>query len=311
MNTMPNDSHISFELFPSKAHLDSGKLYQAIDEIKPHVPKYVSVTFGAGGSESYANSLTLIRYLRQQHIDVVPHITCFHLDKQAIFNLLQEYIKLGIDRLVVVRGDLPQDIQKQTKVSFNYAYQLIDYIRQISGEQFDITIAAYPEFYPSSKTLQEDIDNLKQKINAGASHAITQYFYSIDAFYHFLQMCHDHQITIPITAGVMLIANYQGLKRFSQICHADIPQWLDKRLAAYAHDPVALQDFASDVVAKLCDDLIDLGVHGLHFYTLNQMSATNAVIAKSSKLQSILVRQKSQRNQQNPEPTTITQLVSR
>ena len=306
MNNMPNNNtEISFELFPSKAHIDSGKLYKAVDGIKPHAPKYVSVTFGAGGSESYANSLTLIRYLRQQNIDVVPHITCFHLNKQAIFTLLQEYIELGIKRLVVVRGDLPQDVQKQTKTSFNYAYQLIDYIRQISGEEFDITVAAYPEFYPNSKTLQEDIDNLKQKINTGANHAITQYFYSIDAFYHFSQMCQDHQINIPITAGIMPIANYQGLKRFSQICHADIPQWLDKRLAAYEHDPVALQDFASDVVAKLCDDLIDLGVHGLHFYTLNQMTATNAVIGKSSKLQSIL------RVQRQPLLATLTPLESR
>ncbi|WP_119328284.1 methylenetetrahydrofolate reductase [Cysteiniphilum halobium] len=302
---------ISFELFPSKAHLDNGKLYQAVDEIKPHTPKYVSVTFGAGGSSSYANSLTLIRYLRQHNIDVVPHITCFHLNKQAIFNLLREYIELGIDRLVVIRGDLPQDTQKQTNVSFNYAYQLIDYIRQVSGEQFDITIAAYPEFYPGSKTLQEDIDNLKQKINVGANHAITQYFYSIDAFYHFLQMCQEHQINIPITAGIMPIANYQGLKRFSQICHADIPQWLDKRLASYQHDPIALQDFASDVVAKLCDDLIDLGVHGLHFYTLNQMTATNAVIAKSTKLKSILGKNKNQRIQRSPKLVTVTQLASR
>ena len=270
-------TNVSFELFPSLKQLKSGHLERVVQRLNYYNPRYFSVTFGAGGSASYANSLALIRLLRAKEIEVVPHITCFHLSKAQIFELLKQYIELSITKLVVVRGDMPQDTS--CKPSFNYAYQLIDYIRQISGEHFDITVAAYPEFYPGSKSLQEDIDNLKFKISAGANRAITQYFYSVDAFHHFAQLCQENDINIPISPGIMPIANYQKLKKFSDICFADIPQWLDKRLQSYDQDSEQFKSFCANAVARLCQELIKLKVPSLHFYALNQIEAVDAVLS--------------------------------
>ncbi|MED7818322.1 MULTISPECIES: methylenetetrahydrofolate reductase [unclassified Francisella] len=270
---------LSFELFPTNKQFENNKISNTIQKLKEYNPSYISVTFGAGGSESYKNSKSLIKYLRESNIEVVPHLTCFHLNKPQIFNMLQYFISLGINKLIIVRGDIPKDIRNY-KVCFNYAYQLIDYIRQISGDYFHITVAAYPEFYPESKTLDEDIDNLKQKIDAGANHIITQYFYSIDAFYHFQKMCIDNDIKVPITAGIMPIANYQKLKKFSSICQADIPKWLDKRLAEYQYNSDIFNNYSCDIVTKLCYGLIQMKIHGLHFYTLNQAEASENIIKK-------------------------------
>ncbi len=273
---MLNNTKISFELFPSPLQLQNGKLGSVIDHFNQYEPDFFSVTFGAGGSSSYVSSLELVKHLVEKGIEVTAHITCFHLTKKQIFDRLQQYISLGVNKLVVIRGDQPEG--EHTEVSFNYAYQLISYIREISGDYFDITIAAYPEFYPESKAIEEDVLNLKQKIEAGADRAITQYFYNIDAFYYFMDLCQKNNINIPIIPGVMPISNYEKLKKFSKICDADIPQWLDKRLSAYADDPVSYRAFCTDVVSKLCEDLIAQGVPGIHFYILNQTTSASAVL---------------------------------
>lgn len=268
---------ISFEVFPPKTDEGFNKLHHVCQQLKQLNPTYISVTFGAGGS-TQGKTQQLVQHLVDHHqVPGTPHITCVGMTRERISQLLDTYKQLGIKRLVVIRGDLPTD-HSVAPHDFNYAADLVDYIRKTTGDYFHISVAAYPEFHPGAHSPVVDMDNFKRKIDAGANSAITQYFFNSDAYSRFLEYCEQWKIQIPIIPGIMPIDNFQKLARFSATCGAEIPLWLKKRLETHQHDPNATREIGVDVVTKLCQRLLTEGVENFHFYTLNQLEPTISIL---------------------------------
>jgi len=262
---------ISCEFFPPKTDKGFANLTAVRQQLRAINPKYYSVTFGAGGTtQDY--TLEAIRNIQsestQTGIEAAPHISCVGTTRQSISDLIATYQSLGITRLVALRGDQPSGMQ--TAGDFRYANELVEFIRQTTGDHFTIEVAAYPEQHPQSNSAQTDLENFKRKVDAGADSAITQYFYNIDAYRYFLDRCQQNNIDIPITPGIMPINNFIQLARFSDNCGAEIPRWLRKRLAEFHDDTASLQAFTLDFLTDFTQNLIDLGVPGLHFYTMNK-----------------------------------------
>ena len=275
MNDNTRSQTFSCEFFPPRTEAGVEKLQSTIKSLNDSVePAYYSVTFGAGGT-TRDRTLEIVRLLSAEGIKIAPHISCIGSSKQQINDLLEEYKALGVDRLVTLRGDIPESGESTKELS--YANELVSYIREVTGDYFTIEVAAYPEYHPESATPQSDFAHFKKKVDAGADGAITQYFYNIDAYKRFIDNCEKAGITIPVTPGIMPITNYESLARFSDVCGAEIPRWIRKQLEAYADDKESLQAFGLEVVSSLCNQLLELGAPGLHFYTLNQADATNAI----------------------------------
>jgi methylenetetrahydrofolate reductase (NADPH) len=195
-------------------------------------------------------------------------------DEATILQLLNDYKTAGIDRIVALRGDIPSGMGAQRLI---YAKELVAFIRKHFGDYFRIEVAAYPEIHPDAKTYDEDINFLKQKFDAGANSAITQYFYNADAYSYFIEQCTQTGITQPIYPGIMPIINYTNLARFSRNCGAEIPRWISKRLEQHGDDQSSVAQFGIDVVTQLCEQLLANGAPGLHFYTMNQIEPTRAI----------------------------------
>ncbi|MAZ77453.1 MAG: methylenetetrahydrofolate reductase [NAD(P)H] [Legionellaceae bacterium] len=267
---------ISFEFFPPKTEVGQAKLEQTCALLCAFQPSYFSVTFGAAGSVQ-SKTLETIELLSTLGVNTAPHISCIGTQKNDINKLLDKYQSLGVRRLVVLRGDYPEDKQA-TAGEFNYANELVAYIRHQFNDKFHISVAAYPEFHPQALNAMVDFQHFKYKVNSGANEAITQYFFNIDAYDRLLTLCERANIHVPITPGIMPIANLEKLLRFSALCGAEIPLWLKKRLLAYENDQESLIKFGVDVVSELCEKLIKLGAPGLHFYTLNQAEPTISIL---------------------------------
>jgi methylenetetrahydrofolate reductase (NADPH) len=267
---------ISFEVFPPKTTEGFNQLNVVCQQLQQLNPKYISVTFGAGGS-AQEKTQAVVRHLVSNQVASTPHISCVGMTRARLTELLQEYIQLGIKRLVVVQGDLPTDHPDEAR-DFIYAADLVAAIREIGGKHFHISVAAYPEFHPRAQNPTDDLANFKKKIEAGADSAITQFFYNSDAYIRFLESCHQLNINIPIIPGIMPIENYQKLSRFAVACGAEIPLWLRKRLDPYVGDPLAMKTIGIEIVTKLCERLVVEGVKGMHFYTLNQFEPTSTII---------------------------------
>jgi methylenetetrahydrofolate reductase (NADPH) len=200
--------------------------------------------------------------------EAAPHISGISSSKEEILSLLTKYQSHGIRRLVVLRGDLPSG--EVSSGDFAYASQLVAFIREKTGDWFQIEVAAYPETHPEARSAANDLKHFKTKVDAGANSAITQYFYNADAYFQFVDQCQKLGIEIPILPGVMPIYNYTQLARFSNVCGAEIPRWLRLRLEDYGDDIASLRALGLDVVTDLCERLLAGGAPGLHFYTLNQ-----------------------------------------
>jgi len=275
MNDTTRSQIVSCEFFPPRTEAGVEKLKTAQQVLDDMVkPAYYSVTFGAGGT-TRDRTLEVVKLLLANGDNIAPHISCIGSSKQQLNELLQEYISLGVDRLVTLRGDIPEEGDSTRELS--YANELVSFIRETTGDHFTIEVAAYPEYHPESVTPQSDFAHFKQKVDAGADGAITQYFYNIDAYKRFMDNCLSENISIPVTPGIMPITNYESLARFSDACGAEIPRWIRKQLEAYADDKDSLQAFGLDVVTDLCNQLLEFGAPGLHFYTLNQTKATTAI----------------------------------
>jgi methylenetetrahydrofolate reductase (NADPH) len=214
--------------------------------------------------------------LRGQGIYAVPHLSCIGTDKASLKTMLSLYRENGIKRVVVLRGDLPSGMGSNAG-DFQFAYQLVAQIRQWFGDDFRIDVAAYPEFHPQSENPHMDLTHFKQKIDAGASGAITQYFYCKEAYARLLDSCAYYKIDVPIVPGIMPIQNFQKLRQFSQFCGAEIPRWLYKRLEEFGADQAGMRQYGIEVVSQLCHDLLALGAPGLHFYTLNRLEPTATI----------------------------------
>ncbi|RLA07999.1 MAG: methylenetetrahydrofolate reductase [NAD(P)H] [Gammaproteobacteria bacterium] len=265
---------ISVEFFPPKTTKGIENLSSAIDELQQIKPAYHSVTYGAGGSGQNFTQTTVLS-IQKKGFTVAPHISCVNSTKSNIKEQLDQYKNNQIDRLVVLRGDLPSGAREYGE--FNYASELVEFINIQYQGFFKIEVAAYPEQHPQTLNPITDIKNFKKKIDAGATGAITQYFYNPDSFYQFIDECQKQQINIPIVAGIMPITNSQNLKRFSQICGAEIPRYLNNYLNLYEYKPDELIKWTTPIVAKMCQNLIDNNVAGLHFYTMNKARPTTDI----------------------------------
>lgn len=275
---MTQSPTISFEFFPPKTDRGKEKLRNTRRELAKLNPEFYSVTFGAGGSTRDGTLETVREIKAESSIDAVPHLSCVSSTRENISELLQQFKASGINHLVCLRGDIPSGMV--TAGEFNYANELISFIRQETGDLFHIEVAAYPEVHPETNSADTDSLNFKRKVESGANSAITQYFYNIDAYFYFIERCQKLNINIPIVPGIMPITNYEQLARFSAGCGAEIPRWLDRRLSDFGDDLASIRAFGIDFVTDLCQRLINQGAPGLHFYTLNQYEASTAICAQ-------------------------------
>ncbi|WP_108447254.1 methylenetetrahydrofolate reductase [NAD(P)H] [Halomonas denitrificans] len=269
MSTQEHPLGISFEFFPPNTDAGRDKLLGVRDALAERAPRFFSVTYGAGGS-TQARTLDTVSRVRESGITTAPHLSCIGSDKGALRELLSRYREEGIDSLVALRGDLPSGMGGSGVGQLRYANELVEFIREETGDHFEIAVAAYPESHPQAPDLERDLANFARKMKAGANLAITQYFFTADAYFHFVERARALGVEAPIVPGIMPITNYAKLARFSDACGAEIPRWIRKQLEAYGDDSEAIAAFGEEVISRLCQRLLDGGAPGLHFYTLNQ-----------------------------------------
>lgn len=268
---------LSFEFFPPKTVEQKQTLTETVAALRATDPEYVSVTFGAGGS-TLSYTYDTVAGLKAQGLDVAPHLSCLGGTRAEIAELLQRYVALGCKRLVALRGDMPSGMASPGE--FRYASELVAFIRSEFGEHFHIEVACYPEFHPQCRDAAADLRHFGDKVAAGANAAITQYFFNADSYFRFLDDVRRHGIEVPIVPGIMPITNFSQLRRFSEMCGAEIPRWLERRLAAYADDTTSIRALGLDVVSELCQRLVAGGAPGLHFYTLNRAKAVLGIVER-------------------------------
>lgn len=264
----------SFEFFPPKTPEGEQKLIAVRDNLAALKPKYFSVTFGAGGS-TQQGTFDTVTGIKEAGFEAAPHVSCIGSTKENILEILQGYKNKGINRIVTLRGDMPSGSHEVGE--FRYANELVEFIRTETGNHFHIEVAAYPEFHPQATSAEDDLNNFKRKIDAGANSAITQYFFNPDAYFRFIDDCEDLNINVPIVPGIMPITNYTQLARFSDMCGAEIPRWIRKRLESYGDDKASIRAFGEDVISEMCHQLLEAGAPGLHFYTMNITAPTLAI----------------------------------
>ena len=264
----------SFEFFPPKTAEGMAKLGETRRQLAQLGPKFFSVTFGAGGA-TRDRTLETVLQIQAEGLEAAPHLSCIASGRDEIRAILAQYRRHGIRHLVALRGDLPSG--EVAASDFRYANELVEFIRQETGDWFEIEVAAYPEVHPEARSARADLEAFKRKVDAGASAAITQYFYNADAYFYFRDECEALGIAIPLVPGVMPIYNFNQLARFSAVCGAEIPRWLRLRLQDYGDDLASLRAFGLDVVTELCDRLLTGGAPGLHFYTLNQAGTVSTI----------------------------------
>jgi methylenetetrahydrofolate reductase (NADPH) len=271
-------TQLSFEFYPPKTDEQRAQLDRTVGKLKRHQPAFTSVTFGAGGS-TLSYTAETVRHLRVDHgLNGVPHLSCVGGTRDEIRQLLADYRAGGCSRIVALRGDLPSGMARAGDL--HYASDLVRFIREEHGDHFHIEVGCYPETHPQSEDALADIRHFKTKVDAGATSAITQYFFNADAYFRFVDDVRKAGVTIPVIPGIMPISNFSQLRRFSEACGAEIPRWIGKRMQAYGDDADSVREFAADVVGAMCRRLVDAGVPELHFYTLNLARPTEAVIAR-------------------------------
>lgn len=266
------DVSISCEFYPPATAKGFEDLSETARRLSVLNPEFYSVTYGAGGSKR-EGTWTTVDFLRARvAVPITPHITGLGDTRQNIRDLLDRYRKQQVRHLVVLRGDCPEGERREG--DFKHASDLVAFIRSETGDYFFIDVAAYPEFHPEAVSPKQDLLNFKHKIEAGANRAITQYFFSFEAFSYFLEDCEKLKINVPIIPGIIPIINWPQLVRFSNLCGTDLPTWLLKRMRSFGQDITAMQAYGLELVTRLCEKLIGIGVPGLHFYTLNKADLT-------------------------------------
>ena len=266
---------LSFEFYPPKTQEGAASLRIVHEKLSRLKPGFFSVTFGAGGSTREKTFETVVE-IQSKGIDAAPHLSCVASTRENIRAILKSYQDKGISKIVALRGDLPSGMLSAGE--FRYANELVEFIREETGDTFEIHVAAYPEVHPQAPNADVDFINFKRKVEAGADAAITQYFYNADAYFYFRDRCEQNGIAIPIVPGIMPITQYSQLLRFSEMCGADIPRWLRKRLECFGDDRASIQSFGLDVVSSLCQKLLEEDAPGLHFYTMNQAGPTLGIL---------------------------------
>jgi methylenetetrahydrofolate reductase (NADPH) len=272
----PLTPSFSLEFFPPRDAAAQQRLVDGAKQMLVIDPHYVSVTFGAGGS-TRDGTLDTVRMMRALGRDAAPHLSCIGSTRDELSVLLQRYREEGVRRIVALRGDMPSGMGASAAGALQYASDLVEFIRHETGDWFHIEVAAYPEMHPQAAGPEKDLAHFINKVRAGANSAITQYFFNADAYFDFVDRVQAKGINIPIVPGIMPITNYTQLMRFSEMCGAEVPRWIRLRLAEMGDDKDSIRAFGTDVVTSLCETLLDNGVPGLHFYTLNNAEATLSI----------------------------------
>ena len=271
---MSNRGNFSFELFPPKTAEGAAKLRETVAQLGQLKPEFFSVTFGAGGS-TQEGTLSTVLDIRGAGFNAAPHLSCIGSTVESIRTIVHAYKDAGIRHMVALRGDLPSGMAMAGE--FRHASDLVAFVRAETGDHFHIEVGCYPEVHPQAKSPETDVQAYVTKVKAGASSAITQYFYNSDAYFRFVDEAYQQGADIPVVAGIMPIISSTQLMRFSDACGAEIPRWIRLRLQSYGDDSASIKAFGLEVVTDLCDQLLTAGVPGLHFYTMNQSTAVKQI----------------------------------
>ena len=264
----------SFEFFPPQTPEGMDKLRATRRQLAQLKPAFFSCTFGAGGSTRDRTLETVLEIQAEGH-PAAPHLSCIGSTQENVRAVLARYQDAGIRRIVALRGDLPSGMADPG--AFRYANALVQFIRKETGDWFHIEVAAYPEYHPQAKSPRDDLENFRRKVDAGANSAITQYFYNADAYDQFVDQAQALGVTLPIVPGIMPIANFSKIARFSDACGTEIPRWMRRKFESFGDDSASVRSFGLDVVTALCERLLANGAPGLHFYTLNQAGLTSTI----------------------------------
>ncbi|WP_093163154.1 methylenetetrahydrofolate reductase [NAD(P)H] [Variovorax sp. YR216] len=268
---------LSFEFFPPKTPEGAAKLRNVRQQLYAMEPEFCSVTYGAGGS-THDGTFGTVREILGEGVSAACHFSCIGATKVTVRSQLAELKAMGVKRLVALRGDLPSGYGIGGE--FLYASDLVAFIRAETGRDFHIEVACYPEVHPQAKSPEADLQAFAAKVRAGADSAITQYFFSPEAYWRFVDEVRALGIDTPIVPGIMPITSSTQLMRFSDACGAEIPRWIRLRLQSFGDDTASIKSFGLDVVAALCERLRDGGAQSLHFYTMNQSVATLGVLER-------------------------------
>jgi len=267
---------LSFEFFPPKTDEQKVILLDTQARLRQLNPDFFSVTFGAGGSTITATAETVMELNSHDTPKVIPHLSCMGGTPDEIQALLQQYLDHGITDILALRGDVPSGMGSVGY--FRYANELIEFIHEKYPDTFHNTVGCYPEVHPETESFESEIKYFKQKVSAGVDRAITQFFFNPEAYFNFVDHCEKAGIDTPITPGIMPITNYANIKRFCGFCGTDMPRWLQYKLQSYGDDRKSIQQFGTEFTIRLCEQLLEQGVPGIHFYTLNRAKATLDVV---------------------------------
>ena len=271
------DIQVSFEFFPPKTEKMEETLWDSIKTLEPLQPRFVSVTYGAGGSTRERTHATVERILKETSLTPAAHLTCVGATRNEVEQVARDYWDAGVRHIVALRGDPPEPGSKFQPHPDGYrdAADLVAGLKEVAP--FDISVAAYPDVHPDSSSRRFDLENLKRKVDAGADRAITQFFFSAESFFRFRDQAADTGIDAEIVPGILPVSNVATTRRFAQACGAMIPQWLDELFEGLDDLPAARQLIAATVAAELCGQLYAGGVRHFHFYTLNRAELSYAI----------------------------------
>jgi methylenetetrahydrofolate reductase (NADPH) len=271
------DIQVSFEFFPPKTEKMEQTLWESVKTLEPLHPRFVSVTYGAGGSTRERTHATVERILKETSLTPAAHLTCVAASREEIDAIARDYWSLGVRHIVALRGDPPEPGSKYHPHPQGYrdAVDLVAGLKAVAP--FDISVAAYPEAHPDSSSRAFDLENLRRKVDAGADRAITQFFFSAECFFRFRDDAAAAGINVEIVPGILPVSNVATTRRFAQACGATIPKWLDDLFEGLDDHPAARQLIAATVAAELCGQLYAGGVRRFHFYTLNRAELSYAI----------------------------------
>ncbi|GLV20183.1 methylenetetrahydrofolate reductase [Sphingobium sp. TomMM35A] len=274
---LAGDLNVSFEFFPPKTEKMEEQLWSAIETLTPLAPKFVSVTYGAGGSTRERTHNTVARIAKETPLSAAAHLTCVAASKAEIDEVADAYWDAGVRHIVALRGDPPEAGTKFMPHPQGYqgAAELVEGLRK--RHPFEISVAAYPETHPDAACAQSDVDNLKRKLDAGATRAITQFFFEPETFFRFRDTASAAGITADIIPGIMPVSNFAAVQRMSAMCNTDVPGWMGKLFEGLDDLPAARQLVSATLAAELCRKLYAGGVRDFHFYTLNRAELSYAI----------------------------------
>ncbi len=274
---LPRDVAVSFEFFPPKTENAEQSLWRCIDRLAPISPKFVSVTYGAGGSTRERTHATVLRIHQETDLEPAAHLTCVGATVEETKEVARQYWDAGIRHIVALRGDPPDEAKAYEPHPGGYAYavDLIAGLKEVGD--FEISVAAFPEIHPEAKNAETDLDNLKRKIDAGASRAITQFFFDVNAYFRFLDKVNAAGITVPIVPGILPVTNFPRVVQFSAMCNTTVPGWMAELFDGLDDDPETRLLVSATVAAEQCRVLYAAGVRHFHFYTLNRADLAYAI----------------------------------